>query len=349
MLLGIIQDSVKDWKAESAIMGSIYSHGFLNIAADGFADGSQGLFRERDVTLLSPIKVVIEENVCMHIIGGDTAPIKQGNYFLVDVHSWKDEIDDAPLGRRGWVIQERALSLRTLHFGRSQIFWECIDLKANEMFSRGFVAGTVMKRVKDFATLNTQENTESLENLRTLKENHEIMRKLRLHPDMARHTARYSDILTLEEMGGSWEDLIGIDPELLNELPLKDSDAIKKKLNNWNLMNSPDNLRPPPVKHMTQAQRKWCVAIEAYSNCALSFSKDKLVAISGMASRMSGEMRCQYLAGMWRKDLEHQLLWKVSNALPAIREDGTRGPSWSWASVDGAIAFDYWHGFFYIG
>ena len=31
----------------------------------------------------------------------------------------------APVHRRGWVIQERALSPRNLHFGRHMVYWEC--------------------------------------------------------------------------------------------------------------------------------------------------------------------------------------------------------------------------------
>jgi len=49
-------------------------------------------------------------------------------------------------------------------------------------------------------------------------------------------------------------------------------------------------------------------------------------------------MNCAYLAGMWRSGLEHQLLWVVMNAMKGIEKDGTRGPTWSWASVDGPVA-----------
>jgi len=43
---------------------------------------------------------------------------------LVD---WAEAIntDRSPLSGRGWVLQERILPSRTLHFGEQHIFWEC--------------------------------------------------------------------------------------------------------------------------------------------------------------------------------------------------------------------------------
>ncbi len=32
---------------------------------------------------------------------------------------------ESPLSKRGWCLQERVLSPRTLHFGAEQMFWEC--------------------------------------------------------------------------------------------------------------------------------------------------------------------------------------------------------------------------------
>ena len=43
----------------------------------------------------------------------------------------------APLNRRAWVVQERLLAPRVLHFGSKQILWECHHLDACEMYPRG--------------------------------------------------------------------------------------------------------------------------------------------------------------------------------------------------------------------
>ena len=50
----------------------------------------------------------------------------------------------------------------------------------------------------------------------------------------------------------------------------------------------------------------------------------------------------EYVAGMWRRCLESQLLWSVDDVgqvggLPSIRPSIYRAPSWSWLSVDGKV------------
>ncbi|KAK5692195.1 hypothetical protein LTR17_025486 [Elasticomyces elasticus] len=100
---------------------------------------------------------------------------------------------------------------------------------------------------------------------------------------------------------------------------------------------------------MTLIQQKWCDLVKGYTACNLTYTSDKLVAIAGMAQMISRTTQCQYVAGLWRKDLEHQLLWKVKTPAPAAVRDGTRGPSWSWPSVDGAITWEHWQGGFHYG
>lgn len=138
--------------------------------------------------------------------------------------------------------------------------------------------------------------------------------------------------------------MLEVEPDLLSQIRLKDLDDVKPKLREWNNMRSPKNLKPSPVQYMSVAHVNWCIMIEAYTACALSFRKDKLVAIAGMAQMIYREMQCEYLAGLWRKDLEHQLLWKVSNGAPAVAESTVAAPSWSWASVDGTVEYDDWIG-----
>ncbi|PMD40055.1 HET-domain-containing protein [Hyaloscypha variabilis F] len=45
---------------------------------------------------------------------------------------WASEVDASPLSRRAWTLQERILSARILHFGKTQVFWECQLSKASE-------------------------------------------------------------------------------------------------------------------------------------------------------------------------------------------------------------------------
>ena len=45
----------------------------------------------------------------------------------------------------------------------------------------------------------------------------------------------------------------------------------------------------------------------------------------------------EYLAGLWRKDIEKQLLWFAKSPSTEAKYFAYRAPSWSWASNDGAI------------
>lgn len=51
--LCIVQDSVEDWRRESAKMRHVYQNAQLNIAATGAVDSSVGLFFERDPLIVS--------------------------------------------------------------------------------------------------------------------------------------------------------------------------------------------------------------------------------------------------------------------------------------------------------
>ena len=45
---------------------------------------------------------------------------------------WEHYVESSPLSRRAWVLQERLLSPRTLHYTKAQLFWECRESKACE-------------------------------------------------------------------------------------------------------------------------------------------------------------------------------------------------------------------------
>jgi len=136
-------------------MGSIYHHSILNIAATGFPDGENGLFVSRDASLLVPIAVRLDDDqyLLTNIETGSNnrqLETSKGNYYLVDTNTWKDSVDEAPLCKRGWVTQERALSVRTLHFGKQQLLWECMCNNASEVFPEGLQRGTMIQDPKVF-------------------------------------------------------------------------------------------------------------------------------------------------------------------------------------------------------
>jgi hypothetical protein len=51
---------------------------------------------------------------------------------ILDVSFWTDRVDEAPVNKRGWVLQERLMAHRVLHFCRDQVAWECCEFEVAE-------------------------------------------------------------------------------------------------------------------------------------------------------------------------------------------------------------------------
>ena len=69
------------------------------------------------------------------------------------------------------------------------------------------------------------------------------------------------------------------------------------------------------------------------------YASDKLVALAGIAERFGDALRTKYIAGFWEDRLLDYLMWHPKSGATATTS--YRAPSWSWASLDGAIAWDY--------
>ncbi|KAK3358201.1 heterokaryon incompatibility protein-domain-containing protein, partial [Lasiosphaeria hispida] len=125
--LCIIQDSAGDWEVESAAMAKVYGHAHVNIAAASSLDSRGGLFFDRDPDTIRPFAAYAP---------GGHGPLAEGWYIWKDDNRWVN-IGQEPLHRRGWVLQERLLSARTIHFTKSQIFWHCLEnIGCESIFSR---------------------------------------------------------------------------------------------------------------------------------------------------------------------------------------------------------------------
>lgn len=82
----------------------------------------------------------------------------------------------------------------------------------------------------------------------------------------------------------------------------------------------------------------WDQLVWDYTSRKLSKPGDKLLAISGIASKLAEKSEDIYIAGMWYRHLPRGLLWEVGSLLEP-RPSQYRAPSWSWASVNGRISF----------
>ncbi|KAH7073510.1 heterokaryon incompatibility protein [Paraphoma chrysanthemicola] len=125
--LCIIQrgDGLVDWLREVKVMGQVYSNSFCNISAANAPDSDHTLFCSRNPDTLYPqiVDLIVDGHV--------------RQYLVSDYRFWETEVSCAPINIRGWVIQERLLSPRVLHFGEREILWECREKEAAEIYPNG--------------------------------------------------------------------------------------------------------------------------------------------------------------------------------------------------------------------
>ncbi len=111
--LCIIQDSAEDWANESALMDKVYQSAELTISASAALNNEGGLFLDTQKVLSNTV----------HQLSLFKTPA--ATYRIIDCTLWSESMGTSPLRRRAWTLQERMLSKRLLHFGRSQIFFQC--------------------------------------------------------------------------------------------------------------------------------------------------------------------------------------------------------------------------------
>ncbi|KAK4450151.1 heterokaryon incompatibility protein-domain-containing protein [Podospora aff. communis PSN243] len=111
-----------DWEIESALMGKVYRHASVNIAAASATDARGGLFFDRDPVLIQPFAAYADASSSSEGPG----LIESGWYLWKNDGRW-GLVGREPLNVRGWVLQERLLSARTVHFTKSEVFWHCLE------------------------------------------------------------------------------------------------------------------------------------------------------------------------------------------------------------------------------
>ncbi|KAK0743859.1 heterokaryon incompatibility protein-domain-containing protein, partial [Schizothecium vesticola] len=123
--LCIVQDDKQDWLEEAPRMGSVYEHAYLTFAATAAVNGDVGLF--------APLQ---SEDIVR--VPCDPERPLLGSMYLAPSTITFEEVNTSPLSRRGWVLQERLLSRRTLHFAATQVYWECQETGTNRSYGRDY-------------------------------------------------------------------------------------------------------------------------------------------------------------------------------------------------------------------
>lgn len=260
------QPNKEDWLTQSLSMEDVYSNSYINLSAVASANTQSSLFESR-------LAQMGEGRLTSQLKADNEVNLRRGSqkvrYRISHEMLWRWEVDKAPLNKRAWVLQERLLASRTLHFGSDQLFWECREQVAAEAYPDG------------------------------------LPKAIECDPDFKKRLQSDAD-------------------SQINCMSIYDQHQI------------------------------WSQIVEYYSECGLTKSSDKLVALSGLAKRAKRLFRDDYVAGMWRRTLEFDLFWYTEDVTQALRwqeeanistrAESYRAPSFSWASIDAEIRMPVYGG-----
>lgn len=122
--LCIVQDSKEDWLDQSTIMNVVYQGAFLTVVAIVSATSlPPGIFQSHPKNSTVP---------CLHRPTPSSASNTPITYRIRDGSIWVRKVLNSPLSNRGWTLQERLLSRRSLYFTPTQVFWECVTGRYSE-------------------------------------------------------------------------------------------------------------------------------------------------------------------------------------------------------------------------
>lgn len=107
--LCIVQEDPDDWAAEASRIEDVFSQAYCTIAASSAASSLEGFLGHRRP----------RDAIRIPTSGG--APLYLAEY----IDDFRTDVENSVLSSRGWVLQERALSKRTICFTSTQVYWEC--------------------------------------------------------------------------------------------------------------------------------------------------------------------------------------------------------------------------------
>ncbi|KAG4432105.1 hypothetical protein IFR05_012404 [Cadophora sp. M221] len=84
----------------------------------------------------------------------------------------------------------------------------------------------------------------------------------------------------------------------------------------------------------------WYDLVSNYGSCDITYGRDRLPALAGLAAEIASKTQVQYLAGLWGDEILIGLCWERGQHDKSLQHPPEyQAPSWSWASVDGTIAY----------
>ncbi|PVH67613.1 HET-domain-containing protein [Cadophora sp. DSE1049] len=109
--LCIIQGKGGNWETEAKNMEAVFRNAYCTIAATSAEDSTKGFLNRPEESNLQYVTVPKSSHGKV--------------YVCRSIDDFPCDVEEGVLNKRAWVLQERALSRRTIHFTKRQTYWEC--------------------------------------------------------------------------------------------------------------------------------------------------------------------------------------------------------------------------------
>ena len=120
-----IADNPGDFRSEGTKTAAYYGNSYCAIAAAAADNTSQGFLQPRTDGIFTNDSCALLPWISQR---GRLARVGPG------LPHWRGDVREASMYKRAWVLQERALSARILHWGRKALWWECEHQRASEFY-----------------------------------------------------------------------------------------------------------------------------------------------------------------------------------------------------------------------
>ncbi|QDS76302.1 hypothetical protein FKW77_002246 [Venturia effusa] len=334
--LCIVQDDEEDWEQEAVRMGGIYNSSALTIAAHCSADDNAGFL---EPALKRPPAQRIPYDSA-HETG------QEWEIYGAQVPNFDADVTASPLCKRAWVLQERLLAPRTLHFANGFVYWESLQ---NARSEDGEVSEVELKALlsQEEAAKNWMKNSDEYDPFRQDVSVHMIKK-----PERKTEACVVGSKFVPGFEDGAASSRLSRPFGLGSRFCLSDMPELNRIL--YQAVNGPQQssifdrmIVPFDYNRRLEGQEPnmpqsspvdWFKIVEFYSTTSITHSKDRLIVISGLARHIHRRIGVPYYCGLWADRFLIQLLWFRGGSTFTWPEQ-SRAPSWSWAYIDGDILY----------
>lgn len=310
--LCIIQDDEDDWKREASMMAEVYANTFVTLAATSAPNGTHGCFAPWEVRRQSERVYSDEESCTGAVLSDSIVPWLETRGDDDRGIAYLSKGPNAILNKQslivhwGWLPPSTSDSPKYRGVGTYGIHIDPVKDQPLNLRGWTFQERILSPRILHFA----------------VDQIYWQCRRLFEAEDGSRYSTKFVNVDRLVQR----QQLPPIGASVFQSDPLF------------------QKLPPSSLGRIGKLSGGWLEAVELYSLRQLTYAKDKLPAMAGLASYVRQKTNESYHAGLWGNHIWENLFWAVRGTAERTAGDNTcaaeyHAPSWSWASLDAPVTF----------